>query len=210
MHKKQKSIAIAAILFAGLLVFAFDAVTSDYEYPIATICGVPTISTVEFVPTKLSVDQILADDSNLYILFGEHKGIIQVFDTNGTYQYTASFYDHMNGAFSMAVYEGALYVRDSVHNIYILRNGVLIDFINREEVPEWIDMLDFTASAENYQVRFGSVWYIANGAQHCVIQRPIYAALYQNDRIFLLSIIFVLMIGVWKWMQSHSSVLQKE
>jgi hypothetical protein len=114
----------------------------------------------------------------------------------------------MNGAFSMAVYEGALYVRDSVHNIYILRNGELDDFINREEVPEWIDMLDFTASAENYRVRFGSVWYLTNENQYCVIQRPIQAALYQNNLLFLLSIILVLMIGAWKWIQSHSSVLQ--
>ena len=152
MHNKRIFAKYAGILLVFLLVFASDFTYVQEQYPKAITCGIPEISTEYSDYTKLSIDQIIDENNNIYVLFDENRGIIQVFDISGEFQYTAAFYDHMNGAFSIAVYKGDLFVRDSVHNIYILRDGKLCDFFERETVPEWISSMDFNASS-------GTIWF---------------------------------------------------
>ena len=195
MHNESNLAKRTGILLAFLLVFAFSF-THLQEYPQAITCGIPVISTEYFDYVKLSIDQILDGNDNIYVLLDEHRGIVQVFDLSGEFQYTASFYDHMNGAFSIAVYKGDLYVRDSVHNIYILRDGKLFDFFEREAIPEWIRQIDFNASSVNYQERLGSIWCVSDEQEYCVVQRPLQAAFYQNNLYFMCAIIVVLIMAV--------------
>lgn len=192
----RKKIIIFVIILLGILDML--SIMSDDKYPIAEVCGVPVISTTYSDYPKLSVDQILVDGDDLYVLYGEHKGIIQVFDTNGAYQYTVALYDHLNGAFAMAVLEGTLYVRDSVYNVYVLRDGEFEEFIERDNATALMDALNFNLSSDEHQVRLGSIWCISDNQEYCVVQRPIYTVLYQDNLLFLVAIIVVLLIAIGK------------
>ena len=103
---------------------------------------------------------IVMSGRNAYKATGAWDVVKKAFDENGMYQYTASFYKHTNGVFGMAVHDGILYVRDCIHNIYSLKDGILIEFYERDAVPVWMQQLDFQASSPDFQVRFGSVWYV--------------------------------------------------
>lgn len=195
MHTDSNIAKHAGILLAFLLVFAVSF-THSQEYPQAITCGIPVITTEYSDYTKLSIDQILDGNDNIYVLLDEHRGIVQVFDLGGEFQYTASFYDHMNGAFSIAVCEDELYVRDSVHNIYILRDGELLHFFEREAIPEWIRQIDFSTSSVYYRERLGSIWYVSDDQEFCVVQRPLHAAFFQNNLFFICSIIVFLIMAV--------------
>lgn len=91
MHTDSNIAKHAGILLAFLLVFAVSF-THSQEYPQAITCGIPVITTEYSDYTKLSIDQILDGNDNIYVLLDEHRGIVQVFDLGGEFQYTASFY----------------------------------------------------------------------------------------------------------------------
>ena len=208
MYKRRKPYEILAILLI-LLIFIPLSNANDGHYPTAMIVGKPLITTAYSDYAKLSVDQILAVDETIYILYDEHKGIIQVFDKNGMYQYTTSFYKHTNGAFGMAVHDGILYVRDCIHNIYSLKDGILIEFYERDAVPVWMQQLDFQASSPDFRVRLGSVWYVTAENEYCFIRRPLLAALYQNNLLFFLAVTLIVMIGIYKGCRLHFSKSHK-
>lgn len=193
--RSEKRVILIVLLFL-LVICAFSSNVDDEEFPSAKICGIPVIWSEYSDLTKHSIDQILSDEENIYVLYGENEGILQVFDTQGVYQYSASFYDHLNGAFSLALREGTLYVRDSVHNVYIFHDGKFDNFLERDEASSLLDNLNFSMESENYQIRFGSIWYVSDMQEYCVVQRPVRTVFYQNNLYFLIAIVFVLLLGL--------------
>ena len=138
-----------------------------------------------------SITQIVSDDNHIYILYGTYS-VVQVYEKNGSYQYSLSVYNHLNGRTEIAVTNNRLYVCDKVNNIYVFEDGTFTEFIGREESANLQKKLPLGASNAAYDVRSGSVWYVpAHAEAYCVIQRPAWLNLYQHDlalRVFFLII----------------------
>ena len=203
MYKFRKHIMRYAILL--VLLFAILIVPNFHNetYPEAILCGTPVFTTEYSDFAKLSIDQILNADDIVYVLYDDHRGIIQAFDSNGTYLYTIAFFKHPNGAFRMAVHDGILYVKDCRSNIYSLKDRYLLAFHENDSAPMWMHQLDYQASASDYRIRRGSVWRIVDGVESCFIARPASSALYQNNLLFYAALIVVIVIGYLKASRQH-------
>lgn len=157
--------------------------------------GVPviTVRDSDFLCTGIS--QIVSDDSNLYVLYGQY-GVVQVYSLDGAYRYTISVCDHANGRTEIAVLGNRLYICDKVSNLYIFEDGVLTEYLDRTESYEIRRNLPLGAWDSDYAVKEGSVWYAPEGVpSHCVVQRPGWLGLYQNDGITMLMFLLVAMAG---------------
>lgn len=198
---KQYRFSGKKIIILFLLLFLVSNVTSHLssnpqDSP-ARILGIPTITNTYTPLERCSIDQIVEDDSYIYILFGEHDGNVQVFDLNGNYQYSVYFYTHLNGAFSLAVRENVLYVRDEQKNLYIFCNGSFDSFISKEDAKKLLELLDFNDNSSNYTVRLGSVWRTNGNEDICIIKRPLISTLYQGDLMFFATLFIVLLFGLF-------------
>ena len=157
--------------------------------------GVPviTVRDSDFLCTGIS--QIVSDDSNLYVLYGQY-GVVQVYSLDGAYRYTISVCDHANGRTEIAVLGNRLYICDKVSNLYIFEDGVLTEYLDRTESYETRRNLPLGAWDSDYAVKEGSVWYAPGGVpSHCVVQRPGWLGLYQNDGITMLMFLLVAVSG---------------
>ena len=198
MYKSRKNSKDHGILIALIFLLLVTPKFHNEAYPESTLPGKPTLISEYSDYTNLSIDQILATDDTVYVLYDDHRGIIQAFNSDGSYLYTVTFFKHANGAFRMAVHDEILYVKDCVSNIYSLKDGDLIAFYERDAAPQWIHQLDYSESSHDYQIRLGSVWCVADGGEYCMIERPVLSALYQNNLLFLLALTTVIIIGFLK------------
>jgi len=136
------------------------------------------------------ITQVVTDGDCIYVLYGRHS-VVQVYSTGGQYLYSISVYNHLNGRTEIAINDNVLYVQDKVGNIYHFSEGQFVSFIDRNGNDLLSNSLSFGMSDSNYEVRQSSVWYLPkNEEQCCVIQRPMWLAVYQNGTID--SILFVL------------------
>ena len=157
--------------------------------------GIPVIAVRDSDFLCTGISQIVSDDSNLYVLYGRY-GVVQVYSLDGVYRYTISVCDHANGRTEIAVLRNRLYLCDKVSNLYVFEDGVLSDYLDRTESYEARRNLPLGAWDSDYAVKSGSVWYAPDGVpSHCVVQRPGWLGLYQNDRITMLMFFLVAMSG---------------
>lgn len=188
-----KTISIIAIVLVMLGINTKD--NSSNNVSASPNCGTPMISEEYDSYERLNIDQIVEDKNYIYILLGDHDGVVQIFDHEGNHILTASFYKHMNGAFRIAAQDGDLYVRDCRFNIYVFQNGAFHSFLKEEEACDIIDSIDFNQNSANYEVRSGSVWRVADNVN--IINRPIKSA-FNTECLFYISIALVLIIGCIK------------
>jgi hypothetical protein len=188
------ALAVLCFLIVGLFVlnvFSMICPPSLVAYGEGT--PVVTVRENDFLCTGIS--QVLSDDENLYVLFGEY-GVVQVYTLDGTYRYTISVYNHANGRTEIAVLKNRLYIEDKKSNLYVFENGSLVQYLDRTESYETRRSLPFGAWDPDYAVKAGSVWYAPEGVPtRCVVERPAWLGLYQNDGITLLSFLLVAMSG---------------
>lgn len=149
------------------------------------IVGVPLVYEDASALNHEPIEQIVDDGQYLYLLFGFHDGIVQIYDTNGNYQKTIAFYSHQNGAFRIAVANGLFYVRDKRGNLYLFNNGEFDHFFGYQE-NEWLrKSIDFDATSTDYVVKMESVWRINGEEDICVVERPITALLNQRNQFMI-------------------------
>ena len=161
----------------------------------AGTAGVPVITVRESDFLCTDISQIVSDDSNLYVLFGRY-GVVQVYSREGGYRYTISVCDHANGRTEIAALRNRLYICDKVSNLYIFEDGVLTEYLDRTESYETRRSLPLGVWASDYCVKAGSIWYAPDGVpSQCVVRRPAWLGLYQNDGITMLIFLLVAMSG---------------
>jgi len=158
--------------------------------------GIPNISYTYSALEKCSIDQIVETHSELFVLYGEHKGNVQVFDKNGNYKYSVYLKKHLNGAFRIAANGSTLYVQDDDNNVYVFSDGMFSGFYRNDTAASIFEPVKFNENSANYIVRYGSVWRVDGDERICIIRRPQIAMLYQNDLAFYLSLFFVVAVGV--------------
>lgn len=138
------------------------------------------------------ISQIVSDENNIYVLYGNYS-VVQVYTRDGRYRYSISVCNHVNGRTQIAAYESSLYVCDKIDNVFIFRDGAFVELVEKSASAEIIDQVPFGVSDSNYVVHSGSVWYAPKGAQpHCVIKRPAWLSVYQNN--LLTTVLFILII----------------
>ena len=188
------ALAVLWFLIVGLFalnVFGMICPPSLVAYGEGT--PVVTVRETDFLCTGIS--QVLSDDENLYVLFGEY-GVVQVYTLDGAYRYTISVYNHANGRTEIAVLKNRLYIEDKKSNLYVLDGGVLTEYQDSSESYEFRQRLPFGKWDSDYIVKSGSVWYAPGGVpSHCVVQRPVWLGLYQNDGITMLLFLLVALSG---------------
>lgn len=140
-----------------------------------------------------SISQVVSDGEHLYVLFGSYS-IVGVYTLDGEYLYTISVYNHANGRTEIAAQNGCLYICDKIHNVYAFRDGKLVGLTDRNESFPLRQQLPFGASDADYDTHTGSVWYAPDGERlHCVIERPGWLWIYQND---FLNVFLIFLFGV--------------
>ena len=187
-------LAVLWILIVGLFamnVFGMICPAGLVAYEEGT--PVVTVRENDFLCTCIS--QVVSDDENLYVLFGEY-GVMQAYTLDGAYRYTISVYNHANGRTEIAVLKNRLYIKDKISNLYVFEDGSLVKYLDRSESYEMRRFLPLGAWDADYMVKAGSVWYAPDGVEsHCVVQRPVWLGLYQNGRITTLLFLLVAMSG---------------
>ena len=188
------TLAVLWLLIAGLFamnIFGMICPPSLVAYGEGN--PVVTVRENDFLCTGIS--QVVSDDKNLYVLFGKY-GVVQVYTLDGGYRYTISVYNHTNGRTEIAVMKNRLYIEDKISNLYVFENGSLVQYLDRTESYETRRSLPLGAWDQDYAVKAGSVWYAPDGElSQCVLQRPAWLGLYQNDATTLLSFLLVAMSG---------------
>lgn len=165
------------------------------NYNIEVKYGKPVVSYEELNLYHEPFQKVLDDGTFVYVMYGRHTGVIQVYDQKGTYQHTLYFYEHMNGAFDMTMDEKFVYLMDMKHNLYVLQSGQCIDFIENERCNQLIESLDFEVTSMNYEIRFGSIWDISGNDTICIVYRPEWHLFFQYGGYIVLILFFVILIS---------------
>ena len=186
----KKTAFIVAVLF--LLGIIAVSISSNHD-TIAPSYGLPLISEEYALYEHLSIDQIVDDEKYIYVLLGDHDGVVQIFDPQGNHVRSATLYKHMNGAFRIAAQNGYFYVRDYHFNIYVFHDGTFSSFLEKEEASDIIENVNFNRNSANYDVRLGSIWRVTDNVQ--IITRPVESHFINTEILFYISIAFVLIIG---------------
>lgn len=157
--------------------------------------GHPVVATAELKLEQADISQILNDGRYLYVLYDAVDEYVQVYDLDGSYQFTISVFCHPNGALRMALVAGDLYICDRYKNIYIFHGDIFKHFIDAEDARKNYSTIDFECWSKDYKVRSGSVWNVSNEGEVCVIDRSAAYSANQVTMVFMgcFVILFILM-----------------
>ena len=190
-----RPVLVAMLVLAVIFAFIKEGWNSAAE-PV-TLSNVPSYST-EFENERFySVDTLVELGERIYILPGRGRGFVQVFDLDGTYQYSMFFLDHDNGGFSLGTDGEYVYVRDKRCNIYVFLNDAFLKYERREEAEE--RPAQIWESTPGYEIRGQDLWHASDGCEELVIQNLI--ASRTGEYIELLG--YFLPIGILWLIASH-------
>lgn len=169
---------LGALVIISLLTSSSYSMWNQRNKP-ALAYGVPAEFIEDLNINTINIDQIVDDDSHLYLL-DAHEGVLRVFDLDGNYLHTRMFYDYANGAFKLAVKDRCLYVSDPHSNVYVFVEGEFSQFVERENAKNILGNIDFEKSSTKYVIKTASVWEVCETGDICVIERPLYSVLWQR------------------------------
>lgn len=192
----RMKLKIGLVLLCILLIgcsFLLDAVAMIRPAELAAPTeGVPTVVKRKNDLLCTGISQIVADEDRIYVLFGTYS-VVQAYTAEGEYLYSVSVYNHSNGGTQIAAKDGCLYIRDKRHNLYILSDGKLIEYLEDREADSAGKNLKFGASDSGYTMKKGSVWRIADDT--CVLQRPDWLVIYQGSLNWLVKAFLMITVG---------------
>lgn len=172
MAGKYKLPTSVFLLTCVLLVIFASNISNHAVDPPDAVYGLPTYYLNESELSKHLIQQIVDDGKNIYLLLDDHKGIVQVYDTDGKYQKSIVFHSNLNGAFKLAVSNGMFFVCDQSSNLYQFQDGNFISFFPYTSGEALRKSLDFESNSLNYYIQSGSVWRYSPDGETCIIQHP--------------------------------------
>lgn len=193
-----KKMLILMIVLVIVLNVVFKPQDDTKDFPDA-VWGTPITFVNNTIMPHSDIEQIVADDARVYVLYGSENGVVQVFDLEGTYLYSWRLYTHLNGGFHMAVKGDSLYIQDYHADIYVFRNGEFVEFLSDEKTDTIMAAIPFSKFEENtegYVVKNGSVWYVSGDVNRCVIERPWITGIYQNNFNVALRVLIIAAAGI--------------
>ena len=169
--KFKPPVSVFLLLCVLLVIFISNQAKNTNDIPEATY-GAPVVYLKESELSNYSIHQIVDDGTYIYLLIDDHKGIVQVYDTDGNYQKSIAFYSHLNGAFRIAISNGMFYVCDKQGNLYQFRDGEFMEFLSYKDGELQRKSIDFESNSLRYYVRSGSVWVNTQDGSSCIIKNP--------------------------------------
>ena len=127
-----KKILILIILLLCVLNIIMKPQNDTKDFPDA-VWGTPITFVNNTIMPHSDIEQIVADDARVYVLYGSENGVVQVFDLEGTYLYSWRLYTHLNGGFRMVAINNVLHIQDYHGDIYAFRDGEFVAFLTGEE-----------------------------------------------------------------------------
>lgn len=165
------SLAILLCMVAVLSCFLF----LGRIYPKALVAkefGKPIITHDIVNHNYLGINQIISSEDTIYIMHANY-GVISVYDSTGSYQYTISVYSHENGRVKIAFDNGLLCVCDKQGNLYRFQKDKLHDVIPRNQASTLLKHIDFEEKSSEYFIKGASIYRkIENRVSECIISRP--------------------------------------
>ena len=158
------------------------------------VYGQPAVF-VENSPLKKFTIKQVADDSKYLYLLDELNGVLLVFDLQGTYRHTISFYDTLNGAFRMSINQDILYVEDTQGNLYILHFGEFERFVKKSDRAIY-DEVDFEQTSSNYEILLDGVYKKTADENICIIRKPLENLTYSKGWNLLLLFCSFIIVAV--------------
>lgn len=179
--------------YAGIVLYALLIVA--IYVPIALFVVEPTVHTTprELLPSRPDkpcvirqesycmpkiVTQVLHDDNNIYLMYG-NIGVVQVFDLNGSYEYSIGIYKPRKHSSWLAIQDGYLYIQVNAGNLYAFQNGELQYYLSWDEAKELSESIDFADNSEIYDVRFNSIWRLEGVDSFPIVIRPFWMGFFQ-------------------------------
>lgn len=163
----------------------------------ANTVGTPLVLDQENNLINSSITQVLETKGAIFLVYG-YKSIVQAYSLEGTYLYTLLVYNYINGRTEIAFSESedVLYISDKRHNMYAFSGEDFLEYVDGSSSWDIYTKLNFGRSSPNYTIRSGSVWYSNGEGARCVVQRPIWHSLFQNNALDFLLLFLLILIGV--------------
>ena len=198
MAKARGTLVILLVLMSLILgIFAFKLAGGLLRsVETADTVGTPLVSDQEAAVVNASVTQVLETEDTLYMVYG-HKSIVEAYSLDGAYLYTISVYNHINGRTEIAYSKSkdVLYISDKRRNMYTFSGKAYLAFIDESRSWDLYTKLYFGRSTPNYSMKAGSVWYTDGESSRCVLERPLWQAIYQNDILDLMLLFLLILMG---------------
>ena len=191
---KKALIGILLLVCIVLFVFAFKK-EAESVTPVG-VYGKPAVFVENNPLKKFTISQV-ADDSKYLYLLDELNGVLLVFDLQGTYKHTISFYDTLNGAFRMSINQDILYVEDTQGNLYILHFGEFERFVKKSDRAIY-DEVDFEQTSSNYEILLDGVYKKAADEDICIIRKPLDSLTYSKGWNLILLFCSFITAAVYK------------
>lgn len=187
---------ILSILVLGVFILKIVGGLSQKVVTSSTV-GTPLVLDQENDLINSSITQVLETKDAIFLVYG-YKSIVQAYSLEGTYLYTLSVYNYSNGRTEIAFSESedVLYISDKHLNMYAFSGAEFLEFIDKSHSWDLYTKLNFGRSSQNYSVEVGSVWYTNGEVSRCVVQRPIWQSLFQNNALDLLLLFLLIVIGI--------------
>ena len=197
LRSESKRIIITVLLFLMGCSFAVDAVGQICPWELrAAAVGNPVVLERDTDFLCAGIRQIVADEEYLYVLFGPY-GAVQVYTLEGTYLYSISVYNHLNGRIQIAVKESLLYICDKVQNVYVFSGKDFTAFLDHFESASIREQLSLGLSDPRYAMQAASLWRdLDTPEEQCVLQRPDWLVLYQGSVNWLMKFALMIAAGV--------------
>ena len=206
LHGLKKVIIVFLII--GVAYGLLFRPTDDTKGLPDAIWGKPVQFTEASVMPYSSIEQVVSDGQHVYILYTSRKGVVQVFDSDGSYLHSFRLFAHQNGAFMMAVVDSVLYIRDYNADIYVFKDGEFVEFLTNDAADAVRTSIQHDAFEKNtagYEVKQGSVWYVDGETQKCIVNRPAATGMYQNNVDKLVVVIVLAAIAVMRYMRKSKA-----
>lgn len=187
---------LLSILILGVFILKFAGGLSQKVVTAKTV-GMPLVLNQENDLINSSITQVLETKDAIFLVYG-YKSIVQAYTLEGTYLYTVSVYDYLNGRTEVAYSESedVLYISDKHLNMYAFSGHDFLEFIDKSHSWDLYTQLGFGRSSPNYKVEAGSVWHINGEEARCVVQKPIWQSFYQSNVLDLVLLLLLFLIGI--------------
>lgn len=124
--------------------------SAQSDHPI----GTAQIYRIEQKPAA-EISEWAADNNHIYVYY-DAKGLLEVYDLGGTYDYSVEVYQQRNGIGHIGIDQGQLYIKDRIGNVYVFQGERQIDFVPREENRFPTEIFEKTATG--YYLRAGKLY----------------------------------------------------
>lgn len=198
LSEKWKTILERSVLIAiGVLLLGLYIANASQKESAEVAPGIPLVYSNQNEIARKSIDQIVDDGERIYLLLNDHEGIVQIYDATGIYLNSVAFFNHINGAFRIAVADGVFYVCDKQGNLYLFPNGTFSEFIDNQTGAELRREINFEQSSTKYILHKGSVWSVTGDDKVCVISRPMTSVFFQGHYMFFLCFGVIFLGGIF-------------